>query len=157
LSDELESLGLAMGDDYGWRKRDKTGWIRREFIQGDVAAALEEYGLVETKEGNMSRTDIRRRRAAEPILEIEKADEEMLGGLFEKALREEAIRGKIMEMAWDAAEHIAQEGPHMDRLAQIVMEEGFADNESDAIDIVIELAEWWMPEVSAMIRKGIDQ
>ncbi len=140
-------LDWPVGKD--WFDNEYTGG--NEFnLRQDLEEAFSE------KEEEMG-AEARRRNAKELIHDIEPEDEKMLGGLFEKALREESISGKIMEMAWDAAEHIAQDGPHMDRLAQIVMEQGFADNESDAIDIVIELAEWWMPEVSAMIRKGIDK
>lgn len=132
-------------------------WFDNEYTGGNefnLRQDLEE--AFSEKEEEMG-AEAKTRKAVEMIHEIEPADEKMLGGLFEKALREDPIRSKIMEMAWEAAEHIAQEGPHMERLARIVMDEGFADNESDAIDIVIELAEWWMPEISAMIRKGIDQ
>lgn len=102
------------------------------------------------------REDTRHRKAVEMIHTIEKADEEMLGRLFKKALQEQAVRDDILEKAWDMAEDIVQNGAHVDRFVEIVKEEGFADNDVDAIEIVTDLVDLWIADVSAMIRKGIE-
>lgn len=129
-------------------------WFENEYRGGNeynLRVDLEE--AFSEKEGEMEATG-NRRRAKEPILEIEKADEEMLGKMFANVLKE--LKNEIMGQAWDAAEHIAQEGPHIDRLIKVVMDEGFADNENDAFDIVLDLGHLWLPDVSAMIREGVE-
>jgi hypothetical protein len=96
-----------------------------------------------------------RPRAVELIHDIERADEEMLGRKFVEVLEWSGLKEKIENTAWEAAMEIVHTGPHVDKFAKIVMDEGFADNESDAIDIVIYLAEWWVPMVSGILRGAI--
>lgn len=98
--------------------------------------------------------DHKRLRTAVTADDLDPKDREMLGKLFDKVIKQN--EKKIGDSVEDSLMAIMHGDPHMEMLEKTILEEGFADNKDDAYDLLLELADLWVPEVSRIIRKTVD-
>lgn len=85
--------------------------------------------------------------------ELHPDDVQMLKRQFVKAIKavEKEIAGEVEEFVME----LVLGGPHQKLLWQVVIDEGFASNEDEASDLVIDLTHLWESEIMRIVHETI--